>query len=428
MTPPTLHPPRTPPRPRVLILSAYYFPWQGGSETHAREVATYLAAQGFSVLIVTKRLESGGAASAEVDGIPVQRVAPGGPRTGWRKWLMLPFAAWAIVRRRSDFDLIYCPGYQGIGIAAIFAGGLLGKPVVLRSGNLGVLEGGNWDQPLARWGLSPGAGLVRWGKHRLRNFYMRANAFVCNCREIEREASACGVPRDRIHYIPNAVDITRYREPEPGERQRIREAERWPANAFLCLYVGRLSAEKGVLDLLEAWRQIDRDDAVLVLVGPDMTGNPLDAGPAARAFVSTHQLERRVIFHGESRDVARLFRAADAYAQPSHYEAFSNAVIEAMATGLPLVASAVGGMLDCVVDEHNGLLCPPREPAALARQLRRLMDSPDLARRLGAQARATVVADFEKEATLRKFRDLFEGVARRSPVAAPGSRGANARA
>ena len=401
-----------PPPLRILILSAYYFPFQGGSETHAREVATYLESIGFGVSVVTKRTDAGMASDPIVDNITLHRVAPPGPRTGLRKWLMIPFAFGRIIGLRRTFDVLYCPGYQGIGMAAVIAGRLLGRPVILRSGNLGVLQGDNWNQPLSRWGISANNWAVSWLKGRLRNLYMLADGFVCNCREIEREALACHVPPTRTHYIPNAVDVERYRLPTSGERARIRTEIGWPVDVFVCLYVGRLSAEKGVLDLLEAWRGIHRRHTRLILVGPDMPGHPMDVGPAARALVAAHGMQDQVIFHGESTDVARLFRAADMYVQPSHYEAFSNAVIEAMATGLPLVASAVGGMLDCVVDNQNGLLCPPANPTALAAQILRIVDDPVLAERLGSNARDTVVASFEKVTTLQKFADLFQATAR----------------
>ena len=100
------------------------------------------------------------------------------------------------------------------------------------------------------------------------------------------------------------------------------------------------------------------------------------------------------------------------YVQPSHYESFSNALIEAMATGLPVVASRVGGMLDCIVDGENGLFANPKDPADLARKLRTLLDEPQLAARLGAKARETAVAQFAEPMIMGRFADLFEDVAR----------------
>ena len=177
------------------------------------------------------------------------------------------------------------------------------------------------------------------------------------------------------------------------------------------MYVGRLSIEKGVLELLEAWRDVGSPNRILILVGPDMPG-PLDAGPAARKFVAEHGLQDRVIFHGASTDTARLLRAADVYVQPSHYESFSNALIEAMATGLPVVASRVGGMLDCIVDGENGLLATPKDAADLAVKLRALLDDPARAERLGAKARQTVVDQFSEPVIMRRFAQLFRDVAR----------------
>lgn len=396
--------------PRLLILSAYYFPFQGGSETHARAVATYLARHGFKVVVVTKQTDTGAPSRETIDGVDVHRVPPAGPRTGARKWAMIPFARAEMLRLGGEFDVIYCPGYQGIGIAGILAARRLSRPIVLRSGNLGVLRGDQWDAPLARWHVPSSIAPVRWLKRRVQRFYMQADAFACNNRENEREALECGVPRDRVHYLPNAVDTERFRPAAAGEQAQIRAEHGWREDAQLCMYVGRLSVEKGVLELLAAWRDVGSASRVLILVGPDMPG-PLDAGPAARTFVADHGLQDRVIFHGASTDTARLLRAADVYVQPSHYESFSNALIEAMAAGLPAVASRVGGMLDCIVDGQNGVLATPKDAADLAVKLRALLDEPARGARLGASARQTVVDQFSEPVIMRRFATLFREVA-----------------
>lgn len=406
-------------RPRILIVSAYYFPFQGGTETHARRLATHLVTHGFPVVIVTKRDDRGSAPVETIDGITVHRVPPAGPRSGFRKWLMIPFALAQVVALKDRFDVIYCPGYQGIGLSAIIAGWWLGRPVVLRSGNLGVLRGDQWDAPLARWHIPPGVPPVRWLKAIFKRLYMRADVLVCNCRENEREALACDMPGDRVSYLPNAVDVERFRPAVPGEQALERQAARWPSDARVCLYVGRLSAEKGVLELLDAWRMVTPPGWVLVLVGPDMPGHPLDAGPSARRYVQVHGLSTRVRFHGESTDISRLLRAADLYVQPSHYESFSNALVEAMATGLPIIATRIGGMLDCIVEGDNGLLCRPRDPADLASALRRLIEDPRMAASLGARARQTTVEQFNEVTMLQRFEELFGEVAARALSTTP---------
>ena len=91
-------------RTRILLLSTYYHPVVGGSETNARQLATYLQSRDFDVTVLTKRVGPGSPRQDVVDGIPVHRVGPSGARASVQKWLMLPAVFWAMIRRRGDFD------------------------------------------------------------------------------------------------------------------------------------------------------------------------------------------------------------------------------------------------------------------------------------------------------------------------------------
>src|SRR5262249_33172417 len=292
-------------------------------------------------------------------------------------------------------------------IAAIVAGKLLGRPVILGSQNLGSLSCRNWDPLLASGNLDPRGWLATLLKWPVRKTYASASALVGVCREMEVEALQCGVASEKIHYLPNTVDLNRFRPPQPQEGHRIRLEEGWPKDRIICIYVGRLGTEKGILDLLDAWRSVEDHRAILMVVGPDMPGHTMDCGPAARNFVTEHKMEDRVIFYGPSENIPRLLRAADIFIQPSHYEAFPHTVIEAMATGLPVIATQVGGMKDFLADHVNALLCEPISPNELARQIRRLIDDTTLRDQLGANGRATVERDFDEKVVFEKFSRLF---------------------
>lgn len=396
-------------RRRVLIVSAYYDPFIGGVETHAKGFAEYLRDQGTEVRVLTKKYAWRDPARMNSSGITVERVLPGGQRSGLRKWLMLAPAFARMVRLRDAFDVIYCPGYQGIGVAALLAGRVLRKPVIVSAGNLGVLSCRNWDAPLSRFRIRPDGFLARSAKAPFRRLYASADAHVCIAREIEEEALAAGVPRESVHYIPNAVDTNRFQPPTAGERDAVRDRLGLPLNRPICLFVGRLSEEKGILELLEAWTRVPVElGAHLVVVGPDMTGHPMDAGPRARAYVREHGLEARVSFLGGRDDVADLMRAADVFVQPSRYEAFGISVIEAMAVGLPVVATAVGGMLDYLVDGRNALLCAPGSTQSLAAAIERLIREQDLVRELGQNARRTVEERFSTNAVFSRLAHVIE--------------------
>src|SRR5262249_23106837 len=152
-------------------------------------------------------------------------------------------------------------------------------------------------------------------------------------------------------------------------RDDLRKMLGLPADRVACVFLGRLSLEKGLMDLMEAWRRLPTAKGLLVVAGPDMDNHPWNVGPAARSFAEQHRLTDSVRVVGALRDPSSLFRAADVSVQPSHFEAQGLSAVEALASGAPVIASATGGLLDFVHDGVNGTLVPPKDPAALARAL-----------------------------------------------------------
>src|SRR5206468_11922505 len=106
------------------------------------------------------------------------------------------------------------------------------------------------------------------------------------------------------HFLPNAVDMTRFHPASPAERSVARRRLDIAPEAVVCLFVGRLSREKGLMELMEAWRLARSANGLLLVAGPDMAGHPWDVGPAARAFVEQHDLSDSVRFLGSIPDVA----------------------------------------------------------------------------------------------------------------------------
>lgn len=399
---------------RILILSTYYHPVVGGSETNARQLATYLQQHGFDVTVLTKRVGRDTPRREVLDGVTIIRVPPSGSRSSAQKWLMLPSVFVAMLRLHGTFDLVFSPDYRGIGVAGILGALLLGRPSAMGTQALGVINARNLDPMLTRLHISTTgwlASLVRWP---LRAIYTQADAYPAITRAIEREALDCGVPASRVHYLPNSVDVRRFRRPEPGEREQLRKSLGWPNDKVICLYLARLSREKGLLDLMDAWREVTADDALLHVGGPDMEGHSFNVGPAARAFVEEHAMRDRVRFLGPTSEPETLLRAADLLVQPSHWEAAPFGVLEAMATGLPVVATRVGGMAEYLTDDVNALLCEPHDPAALARQLRRMIGDPSLRRRLADAGREVVVREFDQAVICDRYAELFRSLASRS--------------
>jgi glycosyltransferase involved in cell wall biosynthesis len=392
----------------VLVMTTYYHPVIGGVETHARQLVRHLHRRGFGVEVVTKRIAADAAAESRVDEIAVHRVGPSGDRRASGKWTAIPSFLSQTVSLRQRADVIVCVDYRGIGVAAVLAGRRLGRPVILQAATAGVLASASANDSS---GVPAESAIVRAAKAPARAIYRRGDQFVCIGRDIERETLNAGIPRDRVHYLPHGVDLRRFRPAADRERTAIRQAESWAVDRPVVLFVGRLSTEKGVLDLLDAWRMLDDGSARLVLVGPDMPDHPWDAGAKARAFVNEHHLQDRVRIYGPSTDTAPLYRAADLFVQPSHFESFGISVIEAMASGVPVIAAAIGGMRDFLADDRNALLHQPKSPASIARALRRALDDPELRARLAGAGLRTVQEQFDEERLFDRYAALIESTA-----------------
>ena len=380
--------------PRVVVLTTYFRPVVGGVESNAERLARYLHAHGVGVRVVTKRVTRSLADVEDLDGVRVDRIGPMGERSASGKWRLLPSAVRWLVRHADAYDVVCCVDYRGVGIAAIAARAITGRRVVLQAQTPGGLV-----RRLLTWPVIA--------------VYRRADAFACISHGLEREALSAGVPADRIHFLPNAVDITRFRPADAGEQRALRQLWDIPPGMVVCLFVGRLSREKGLMDLMAAWAIVRPQNAVLLVAGPDMAGHPWNVGPAARAFVERQGLDASVRFLGSMADVAPLLRAADVVVQPSHFEALGLSAVEALACGVPVIASAVGGLLDFVVDGENGRLCPPRNPPALAVALRTLIEDASFRAQVSARARASVVDEYDEQVVFARFADLLRRLAAR---------------
>ena len=179
-----------------------------------------------------------------------------------RAWKMddHPFAMAALFRRRADYDVICVIDYRGIGLAAILAGRILNRPVIIQAQTEGVLSCTNWAPMLKRVGLRPESAVARALSWPLRRAYRAADAFACISRTIEKEALAEGVRRHGCITCRTPSTRQRFRPATAAERSSVRERNGWPADSIIAIFVGRLSREKGVMDLLQAWERVSAED------------------------------------------------------------------------------------------------------------------------------------------------------------------------
>ncbi len=237
-------------------------------------------------------------------------------------------------------------------------------------------------------------------------------------REDAETARRLGLCRGGVvEAIGNGVDPGRFYPPGPDDARRseLRAALGAPAGAVVVMMIGRLVAEKGYLELFEA---MGRVDAVLWVVGERLESDRPSAVEAAVAGLEEHpELAERIRFLGYRRDVPDLLRAADIFTLPSHREGMPRSIIEAMMTGLPVVATDIRGSREEVVPGETGLLVPVRDSEALAEALSRLVEDAALRRRLGRAGRARALELYDEAKVVARQLDLL-GLAPARPAAA----------
>jgi sugar transferase (PEP-CTERM/EpsH1 system associated) len=215
------------------------------------------------------------------------------------------------------------------------------------------------------------------------------------------------VPPAHISKITNGVDGARF-HPPAGAPQRIAGCPFDPAQHWLVGWVGRMQAIKDPVLLARAFVQaVTRRPALhgrlrLVMVGD----GPQQA--RARAVLEAADMAPLAWFPGERNDVPEILRGLHAFALPSLSEGISNVVLEAMASGLPVLATRVGGNPELVLQGQTGYLVAPADPCAMATGLLRLADDPEHAAALGRSGRARVDASFSLQAMVRAYQAIYD--------------------
>ncbi|MFC5380413.1 glycosyltransferase [Aquipuribacter nitratireducens] len=243
---------------------------------------------------------------------------------------------------------------------------------------------------------------------------------VATCRDEVRELLGSGAEAERLHVVPCGVDVARFAPDGPADGP-------WRPGTARLLSLGRLVERKGVDTVVAALARLPHAELV-VAGGPDASGLSDDPDVRRlRATAAAHGVAERVHVVGrvDQGGAARLLRAADVLVTVPWYEPFGIVPLEAMACGTPVVASAVGGMLDTVVDveddpvDGTGALVPPRDPHALAERIGRLLEDPALLRRAGAAGVDRARRAFTWESVAERTEQVYAGLVGGAPGRGP---------
>jgi sugar transferase (PEP-CTERM/EpsH1 system associated) len=236
-------------------------------------------------------------------------------------------------------------------------------------------------------------------------FELADRVLSVSCHLRDHHALRTGFPVRKISVIHNGVDTDLFRR-RPEERVRTRARYGLAPDEFCIGMVGRLEPIKDMLTLLRAAAEFPVSLNWRVLIAGE--GSEL---PVLQEFLRDRpEMRSRILFLGEIQDVPDFLNSLDVYVLPSLYEGMSNSLLEAMSSGLAVVASSVGGNTEVVVDGESGLLFPVGQSPALAKRLLMLHHQAELRLRLGCQAMHRIKESFSFESMVREYDRMYSGV------------------
>jgi glycosyltransferase involved in cell wall biosynthesis len=380
----------------ILMVTGAYWPELSGGGLQCRTMIEALKSQ-HRFRVLTTCTDPTLPESADVEGVPVTRLHVDLTRPVTKVIAALKTIAF-FCRRRSAFDVVHLHGFSQKSVLIVLLSRLMRKKLIL------TIHTAEHDEAAA---VKQRGWLSYWA-------YRQVDRYVAISPRIANNYLASGLPKTRLRLAPNGLDASRFRPPSGSEREAARRALGLSADFCWILFVGFFSREKGPDRLFEAWLRGQPPGAPpsgLLFVGATESQYPevdKELAPEIAARAEQLGLADRVRFTGPVADIERAYQAADIFVMSSTREAFGMVLVEAMASGLPVIATAIEGVTDDIVaHNHTGILVPPGDLDALAAAIGQLLSDSSQARRLGEQARKAVVAQFGLDAAAQRWRGIY---------------------
>jgi glycosyltransferase involved in cell wall biosynthesis len=380
----------------LIVLRHFYCPSMpiGGAERQALKLAKKLQENGVSVTVATGLWDWGLPRQEVIQGIPVRRhfTAWGmfnirGLRKFGEYFYLLSLFLY-LIWHCNEYEVIHCQSAMFEAPVAVLAGKLLRRPVVVRamaSGTWGDLKRLREDRSILGTG---------WMSRKIRD----ADAVIALNGEVVQELVEIGVAQEKIFFIPNGVEIG----PDSCHRDYALD------EPVVVTFVGRLHPQKGVNMLLRAFR-------LTLQEMPDIRWRLKLAGTGElerhlKGLADELAISQQVEFLGHVEDVDTLLDQSDLFVLPSLSEGMSNALLEAMAHGLPCIVRDIPGNNDVIRDGENGVTVKSDDVEGLARAMVRLAADVESRRRLGQQAHQTVKTHYSLAKVTNQYIGLYEGL------------------
>jgi glycosyltransferase involved in cell wall biosynthesis len=381
---------------KVCLVNALFHPFSGGVEKHMLELSRELVKQDVDVTIVTARIE-GTPAYEEMDGVKVHRVpclSVKVPGLYPPPFVMSPFFSLYLKRLDDEngFDIIHLQNrfFVDFDTAALYAK-IKNKPFMMTIHNarpLGI------SLPISVFGSAYDWAIGRWP-------FAMADRIIAVSEWVRHDIAKYRIDENKIVAVHNGINVGSFR---PTAATNVRK--QYGIGGPMLLFVGRMITQKGVPYLIDAMPLVlqRHPDTRLLLVG---RGSALES---LKKKVGAMGLEKSVIFSGYMTEemLKEAYGTCDMFVLPSVWEVLPIAILEAMASGKPVVCTNAGGNAELVKDGYNGYVVPMRSPEALADRINALLDDPEKMKSMGRAGRRRAEDEFDLKLIAARTKRVYE--------------------
>lgn len=300
-------------------------------------------------------------------------------------------ALFLMLNIRRSFDMIYAVQLYSYGAIASLAGKLFHKPVIVK------IACGGYCGDVAMFEKLPFGWLTK-------RFVRWSDAYVSLSNEIEQELIKAGFEKNKIVYIPNGVDIKTFYPVKDGEEKKHLKYKLSLPDRKIILFVGRLDPQKRVDVLIDIFKNVHDvcKSTHLIIIGD---------GPEKEKILE--QLDDNISYIGTVDNVDEYFRASDMLVLPTLSEGMSNVILEAMATGLPVISTNVSSNPEIIEDGIDGILLEVEDKKGFQEKIIKLVLDETFAQKIGQNARKKILQQYSIEHIAEKYREIFEKIANR---------------
>ncbi|MFA5185802.1 MAG: glycosyltransferase family 4 protein [Patescibacteria group bacterium] len=376
--------------PKTIIFSTTYFPLVGGAEVAMKEVTDRLP--GRELHLVCAKIQSGLKRTEKIGNVTVHRCGFGKPVD---KYLLPILGVMRAVRiaRAKDVDCIWSLMASYGGFTALAYTWVRPRTKLL----LTLQEG----DPLEHYAKR--AGRLQFLHEKI---FKRADAIQAISNFLAEWAMKMGF-KGKPEVIPNGVDIAKFTQRIPFEkRMELRTGFGFSENDIVLVTASRLSLKNGIDDLIRSLSYLPPNFKTLI------AGDGEDRDKL-RVLAEQKGLTERVVFLGSRShdELPAILQSADIFVRASLSEGLGNSFLEAMAAGLPIIGTPVGGIPDFLTDGETGVFCKPRDPESIAAAAKRIQEEPGLKERIVRQGEALVKEKYGWEGIAQRIDEMLKSLA-----------------